>query len=52
MRDEVINYTELPDAYKVIDGDNQIVLQMFEKKDTDNVLNYYKSLGKWGDRCW
>ena len=34
---------------KVIDADNQKVLQTFEEKDTEKTLAYYRSLGKWND---
>lgn len=34
---------------KVIDADNQRVLETFEEKDTDSKVAYYQSLGKWND---
>lgn len=37
------------DAKKVIDADKQIVLQMFNAKGTEKILEYYKSTGKWED---
>lgn len=34
---------------KVIDADNQKVLETFEVKDTEKKVAYYQSLGKWND---
>ena len=34
---------------KVINGETMMVLETFEEKDTQNILNKYKSIGKWED---
>jgi len=34
---------------KVIDADNNKLLEEFDKSQTDEKVEYYKSLGKWDD---
>jgi len=34
---------------KVIDADNQKILEYFDKKDTDNIRRKYTNMGKWED---
>ena len=33
----------------VIDADNQVLLERFDEKDTEERVAYYESLGKWDD---
>ena len=34
---------------KVIDADNQKILETFDETETEFKLQYYESLGKWDD---
>ena len=34
---------------KVIDADNNKLIETFDEKETDSKVKYYESLGKWDD---